>query len=354
MYLTAHNLPIYLAYSGLISFDSIVNEQMTVVEVNRRNRNFKVVREHAPGFFVKQVAAFDAVSIDTLRRDGRCYWLANNHAEFVSLAPMLPAFHKFDVARSILVIALEERAESLHQLHLRTGTFPVDVAEALAVCLARVHMSFRSLPASSASSAFPGTHPWALTLGDSASFPVSLQSPAGHVLLQIATGMGLDRAMAARRATWQVETLIHGDIKWDNCLRLNSNVDGEIRLVDWEIADVGDPAWDIGSAFQSYLAHWLFSRSTSSPPAPNFDHGFTLMQPAMRGFWDTYVRVSETKEAQALLDRSISFAAARLIQTAYESLHAANGVTPHSLSFLQLASQLLNEAEEAHRTILGN
>ncbi|MDQ6612471.1 MAG: aminoglycoside phosphotransferase family protein [Gemmatimonadota bacterium] len=356
MYLTSQNVAFYLAGRGLIPFHSMVNDTLTVVEAPRRNRNFKVMRGTQPGFFVKQVASFEPLAMETHRRDGRCYWLANNHAEFTALLPLLPAFHTFDVAQSILVTALLDGAETLHQLHLQTGTFPTDVAVLLANALAHFHVAFRGLPASAASVAFPRMHPWALTTGDPALFPSAMQTPTGRVFLDIMRARGVEQALTVERQRWRVETLVHGDLKWDNVLLtpVTASAAGALRIVDWEIADVGDPAWDIAAIFQAYLAHWLFSRTPGNESIPESDVQFSAMQPAMRAFWSAYVIASGTINPAELLDRSVAFAAARLVQTAYESLYQAPSVTAHALSFLDLAERLLTARTNAPRVILGH
>src|SRR5260370_39025408 len=54
------------------------------------------------------------------------------------------------------------------------------------------------------------------------------------------------------RQGWMVETLIHHDLKWDNCIvSAKSGLQRKVRLmiVDWELANRGDPCWDVGSVF---------------------------------------------------------------------------------------------------------
>lgn len=61
---------------------------------------------------------------------------------------------------------------------------------------------------------------------------------------------------------WITKTLIHGDIKWDNCLVFASSGSRRmtrLKIVDWEFASMGDPCWAVGSVFSSYLSFWLLS-----------------------------------------------------------------------------------------------
>ena len=354
MYLTAQNVPLYLAERRLISWRSLVDGPLTVVDASRRNHNFKVYCGALPGFFVKQAAAFDALSIDTLRRDGRCYWLANNHAEFRSLKPLLPDFHTFDVNRSILVTALLEQSETVHQLHLRFASFPEYIAASLGYALAALHVPFRTLPASTSRSAFPHILPWVLALNNPITFPDSLQTPVGRSLLNVVRERGMDQTLARLGAEWRVETLVHGDLKWDNCLSVNDGFAGcSVRIIDWEIADVGDSAWDAGALIQAYIAHWIFTTPVGREGVPNIDERFAAMQPAMRAFWRAYASASGTTTDMSFLRRMIAYAAARLVQTAYEAQHAATTITPHALVFLEFARMMLSAGENAPAVIFG-
>ncbi len=350
MLLTARNVPLYLAERGLLSYEAIVDGEVVVSDASRRNRNFKVRRGTQPGFFVKQAAHFDPLSTETVRRDARCYWLAANHPEFAALRPLLPAFHDFDVARTALVASLVD-AETVYQLHLRLGTFPIEVAVALAKTLAHYHVAFRGLPSSEAGRTFPRTLPWVLVMGDPVAFPVAQQTPAGRELLQLARTLHVERMLSARRTAWQAETLIHGDLKWDNCLVTSTEAGREIRLVDWEIADIGDVAWDVGSILQTYLAHCLF---TTAPASAAMDgERIRPAQPVLRAFWTAYVAAARVADPASLLDRSVAFAAGRLAQTAYESLFMSPSITASAADMVNVASRILAAGPHAYRIVFG-
>lgn len=354
MHLTLRSVPTHLVERGLLSFGDLVDGSVTVSDVSRRNRNFRVTRDTQPCFFVKQVREFDALSIETLRRDARCYWLANNHDEFRALAPLLPPFHTFDVLRSILVLGLLTDVETVHAQHQRTREYPVGLAATTARALAHYHTAFRALPASAASSAFARMHPWVLSTGDPTLFPSGLQTPMGRQLLHLSRARGIEADLARARQRWHVETLIHGDLKWDNCLVTLYGPDaGKLRIIDWEIADVGDPAWDIGSIFQSYLAQWTFSQNATEA-SPDAHARLTATRPALRAFWDSYVAFSGCAHPRDLLEKSVAFGAGRLVQTAYESLYASPAITPHSLQLLDLAGTILSAGANGYRVLFGD
>src|SRR5207245_6991515 len=139
------------------------------------------------------------------------------------------------------------------------------------------------------------------------------------------------------------ECLVHGDVKWDNCLVALGEDGGEdLRLVDWETAAVGDPAWDIGSALSHYLSFWLFSIPvTGTVPPERFPElaGYPLdaMKSALSACWIAYADTRELPSADtsAHLLRAVQHAGVRLLQTAFESAQMMQQLTSAVILHLQ-------------------
>src|SRR6267142_1572474 len=127
MILTTSNIGHYLLSRGLITYDSIVDGDFLVTETTRRNRNFKVVRKHNPGLFLKQIKNWDQQSIVTLQYEATCYGLAQRDPDFAALVPLMPACYGFDQEQYILAIELLQDAENLADYHTRLGQFPTDL-----------------------------------------------------------------------------------------------------------------------------------------------------------------------------------------------------------------------------------
>ena len=151
------------------------------------------------------------------------------------------------------------------------------------------------------------------------------------------------RLLAELRAGWAVETLIHGDIKWDNFLVLPG---GGVLLVDWELADFGDPSWDAGSVLQGFLTSWV--TSIQAPPGAAVDFAqlpLPRLRPAIRAFWRAYVEALGVGPAEAdrRLDRAVRYGAARMVQTAYEYLQLASEIAGPAVWLLQVSQNLLKD-----------
>jgi aminoglycoside phosphotransferase (APT) family kinase protein len=174
----------------------------------------------------------------------------------------------------------------------------------------------------------------------------------------------LVQGMNSLHSIWREETLIHGDIKWDNFVLLGSaeqSPEPELRVVDWELADIGDSSWDVGCAFCCYVQHWLATMSADS----SHEDTDTLIAkapihleetwPAIRALWDAYsvARGFSVNESQLEMRRAAAFAAARLVLTAFEITVRAPQITRTTQLCLQLAAAMMTAPEIALRDILG-
>ena len=92
---------------------------------------------------------------------------------------------------------------------------------------------------------------------------------AAHAeLLQI---LQTDVTFAARfdqlAKCWRTEALIHGDVRFDNTLiqvtELGDVSSIKLWIVDWEMVQIGDPAWDVAGALQDFLVHWVATMPAS-------------------------------------------------------------------------------------------
>jgi len=362
MVVTTSNLVYYLIDRGLVAADSVVDGDYMVAETSRRNRNFKIIRRRHPSYFVKQIETWDPHAIATLQCEARCYWLAQNLAAFAPLSPFLPKYYAFDQSRNILIVELLQQGEDLTEYHRRLARFPAEaarrVAEALAVC-------HRIAPAreEAGNSGFPRKVPWILTADQLTADTFAAMSRAhSQVMAIVRQYPEFQQSLQALRSPWSFDSFIHGDVKWDNFVVEPANGDGELRLkiVDWELADWGDPCWDVGAIFQAYLSFWIFSMPAGADAEPSelvtrAQYPLEAMQPAIREFWRTYLEESrmEARSVQELLERSVMCGAARMIQTAYEAMSYSTGISASIVCLLQLSLNVLTQPQEAIHDLLG-
>jgi aminoglycoside phosphotransferase (APT) family kinase protein len=155
---------------------------------------------------------------------------------------------------------------------------------------------------------------------------------------------------------------MHGDVKWDNCVVYRTPApDGPltVKVVDWELADLGDARWDIGALRQAYISFWVMSMRLGGDMLPaqfesTAQYPIEAMQPSARAFWHAYIeaRGLERSAAQAMLVASMKYGAARMIQTAYESMQFSPQILPNALCLLQVSFNILKAPQEAVTQLL--
>ena len=129
--------------------------------------------------------------------------------------------------------------------------------------------------------------------------------------------------------------------------------------MDWELADVGDPAWDRGSV----LAQWLSALGAPPLQAPLARRGaasedvtIAHVRAASRAFWDSYCERAgaDDENAGRLLRASIRCAGARLVQIGYEEQQAAVRLRPRTRVLVGLARDVLLRPERTAGALLGS
>lgn len=365
MLLNSDTVVHYLLHRGFVSFESVVEGDLMVVEAPRRNRNFKILRKRHPGIFVKQVQQWEPQAIATVQREAWCYSLARTLPELSSLDALLPGFRSYDPQRHLLVLDLLSGFESVAEYHQKLGKFPVEIAQAMADALGTYHRrttdKLEQLPQASI---FPKTVPWILSIHQQQPGWFQSLSVANSQLLEIVKKYDqFATTLDNLRSKWTFKTLVHGDIKWDNCLVRPASAENpqlELKVIDWELADLGDPLWDVGAILQSYLSYWILSMPTWPGATPDeliakAPFPLEVFQEAIRAFWQRYREVAEISPAQrkASLDTSIAYGAARMIQTAYEALTFAVQMNSNALYLLQVSMNILLNREEATRELFG-
>lgn len=364
MILSKSNVVHYLIEQGLLALDSVVDGDLIVADATSRNRNFKVIRRTQQGYFVKQIRFWNPQTAATLNVEAVCYRLARGAPELVALADLVPRDCVHDTQNHVLVTELLPDGESLADRHRRLNAFPPDPARLIGAQFGRLHRATASaLEGRPEAAAFGRQPPWILSAHHHGTNMLGSMTGANEQLLKVVQSYpDYQHALDQLRAGWRVERLIHGDVTWDNCVLHRANGNGMLahKVVDWEIADIGDPAWDLGGFLQAYISFWILSMRMSAdlPPARfanTAQYPIEAMQPSIRAFWHAYIEAMglERAAAQALLIRCIKYGAARMIQTAYEVTQYAPQMSANALCLLQVSFNILKEPQEAATHLLG-
>lgn len=363
MFLTVTNIVHYLLERGVVSPATVVNGQFTAIEAGRRNRNYRIVLGDAAGLFVKQINTFDAMAISTLHREAACYRIARDNPAYADLRALMTRFIDHDATRHCLIVELLDGAENLNEYFARTRSFPAHIAQRIGSGLGGCHRAVQGRPLQSDELAtFPRYTPWILSYHHGHTFPAgSLSGGAVQVAEVIRRHPELYANFDRLRSEWRYDAIIHGDMKWDNCLVCPDGAGGQtIKIIDWELVDCGDACWDVGGFFQSFLTSWIYSMPIPYETAPQrlvsgAAHSLDAMQPAISAFWRGYREGAAIpgELVTATLKRSIEYCAARMVQTAFESLFSSPTVNNHATSLLQVALNILRDPKEAASALFG-
>jgi hypothetical protein len=338
---------------GLVT-DRDVVAGLVVTDVSRRNRNFRVVTAGGPSFLIKQ--ACDADKARTLDNEASVFE-ALHCCSSPAVRAWLPPVVRYLREESVLVLGIEADALSLASYHRRTRRFPPGLAVALGRSLAALHAEGDDVRA-----VMPTVS--GLPLVFSFDRPdVTVYYGASSATLQLlqavhSTGNFAD-LLGQLRDEWRTGTVVHADLRLDNVvIRPGARArDGKaLRLVDWEMAMCGDPAWDVATVLSEYLSLWLDHAPLSgeTPPEQFLAHGpFTIekWQPFVRQFWAAYSR--SLVASVDVWRRATRFLAARLVQTAYESTQYSSDFPGQVVLKLQLAHNVLADPEAASRALFG-
>lgn len=361
----AHNVLQYLVQANLLSQDAVVNGGLVLSMQRSRNRFFLLKQPSGPCYFIKQALESEAMTAVTVAREAAIYQGVFADARLSGLRELLPRFYLFDEKNCVLVTELLKDAACLADLVLDDPSDRAAVAAKLGQALACCHQ-VRFVPGQPQAAIFPQEPPWIFLLFTQADLGHLRRSPAASALIDaLLSAEGLAGQLQELRDSWARDTLIHGDIKLENCL-LAAPVGGggvaqrKLYVVDWELADIGDAAWDVGGALQAFLNGWIVSIN----PAPNLpveqwleSATFPLAsaQAGIQAFWNAYAADSGHLRSGGVdfLLRCTRMMAVRMLVTAFESSTRADSLHPRSLLMLQVALNVLQQPAAAVERLLG-
>lgn len=334
----------YLLSLGVVKARSVLEEDLTIVDASRRNCVFLATTSTGPTFVVKQAPPAHAAP---LAHEATILRLLAGRPE---LAGHVPAVVHEEPGGGCIVLrtAGGGRDWGDHQ-----GRFPRLPARVLGRVLAVLHGSGVQAPAD-------GPEPvWGLLLPEPPhDLILGLSAGSQDVVARVQRSDDLCGRLAELRSADAAEALVHGDLRWDNCLALpapGARRRTRVLLVDWELAGRADPAFDVGSVVAEYLRVWVGSVPIVEAVDPGrlvarARHPLGAMRPAVDAFWSAY---REAAERPPGLRRVIEMTAVRLLQTAVERAQGLSAPTAHVITLVQLADNMLRRPEDAASGLLG-
>jgi Ser/Thr protein kinase RdoA (MazF antagonist) len=339
----------YLLSLGLVKPRVVVEEDFTVVDASRRNCVFLAATRAGPTYVVKQATPQSA---GTLAHEAAVLRVLAGTRELAGRVPTVVR-HEPGAARLVLSTPVGGRDWSSHH---DAGRFPRIPARLLGRMLAALH----GLPADRVEEPPPGLdRMWGLSLPEpSYELLLDLSAGARDLVGRLQASRELCRRLEELRDAGSDGALVHGDLRWDNCLALaapGSRRRTRVLLVDWELAGPGAAGFDVGTVLAEYLRVWVGSIPIVEPGDPGrlvalARHPLRRMQPAMEAFWSAY-RLASWRPPT--LRRVVELAAVRLLQTAVERAQGLATPSAHVVTLVQVADNMLRHPEDAAANLLG-
>jgi aminoglycoside phosphotransferase (APT) family kinase protein len=347
----------YLIERKLISPRTVVDGGLRVIDVSRRNRVFVVTTESERCFVLKLAGEAGDPGV---AREAAVLQRLRSVAVGRKLAPQLPTLVAYDNAEGVLILEATPDAQDLTSYHA-LGRFSRTLAREAGRTLALLHAISPDALLGLATHSVPM---WMLRVHRPELDTLRTLSAASVELIRtVQSSDELCRGLDELSTSWQCESVIHGDVRWDNCLALRgreSKRRTRLMLIDWEASGAGDPGLDIGAFFGEYLRAWLQSIPIVDPREPGRLLGqarlpLRLMRPALKSFWGAYTRHRglPVDELSRTLRRATRFAAARLVAAALEEAQTVAELRASALHTLQLSANIIRRPDEATAHLLG-
>lgn len=361
MRLTKKNLTPYLLDKGFLDYESVISGNIQITQMQSRNSIFKVNKRKSSGVFVKQLTNVDTQNSYLLQKDATSLYLIGNDSIYSKTATYIPKYYGYDTALQVLMTEYIPNAKNIYEISMENKKFSMEHAETMAEILSTFHFNVTDhIKENTSLQFYTKALPWALQMHQKMNWPANAKIGVGQTINEMVMKNKKFQTMLKETAEqWDATSLIHGDIKWLNFICTEKDGKTQTKLIDWEIADIGDPLWDVAGVLQSYLSGWVTSFENSFThekqlPGAEFMH-LENCKAATKHFWEAYAKKRNftEKESHEALIKSIKFTGTRLVQTAFESNVHSPTLLPNSSRMLQMSYHLLENPEKTGDELLG-
>lgn len=326
----------HLIRLGLLTPDELVAQDITASEYLGRNHLVRVERPGAPCYIVKQPRDANAPDAVTMWVEAAIFWLSVNNPEFAVLAPWMPKYYHYDEPNKLLTIELIAASDSLMAKQMAGATIDPRLLRDVGRVFGTLHGSASQvLRDERTRRLFRAGIAWVLTLGQPQSPYTPGTQAAQSILAAVLQRPDAVAALAQARFEWRDAHIVHGDAKSANVLILQ---DGAVRVIDWEIAALGDGLWDVAGMVHSLL----IPNPVATPDA--LVTAQARAQAQIDALWAGYIETATP--SPHLADPRVTLlrlAGARIVQTCLESTQTTNQIYPHLPPLLQMGLELLTE-----------
>jgi aminoglycoside phosphotransferase (APT) family kinase protein len=242
------NVANYLINAGLCTADTLQAE-LDSIEDRSSNNNVFLVNLAGRRLVVKQPRRLEPLQ-PQLRSEGTFYWLTARQPPFDSLQPYVPGYLLYDGRSDVLVVDSRPNLKGLDSLDAGTPQWG-SALQAAGNALACLHRLTPDAFSAEVLALFSVTQPdvfYLLEQGDIRNRYYAERAP--QLVAQAYAASELAQTLKSLRSQWRTQCLIHRDIRIGNVL-VRAEDARECILIDWELACLGDPDWDVACLLES-------------------------------------------------------------------------------------------------------
>jgi hypothetical protein len=333
--LTRRDAVHHLLRLGLITPADVLTAGVTATEYVGRNRLVQVEVHGGAGYVVKEPQRPGTPDASTMWIEGALYWMSANDPGFAELAPWMPKYYHYDERTALLTTELIAPSSSLYSV-LFAGTAQPSTLRELGTVFAVLHGSVSAGLQDRARALFRTGPAWALTLGTAEQIFAPANDAGRTVLQRVMEYPDCPAALARARELWRDVHLIHGDAKAANVL---VRPDGAIRVIDWEIAALGDGLWDVAG-----IAHSMLIPQYQA--VEDLATAERRARPLLDALWDGYVNgLPEPPPGDDPRVTMLRLTGARLVQMCLETTLYTDRIDPFLEGALRMGLELVTRPE---------
>jgi hypothetical protein len=368
--LSSHNVANYL--KGLALCTDADQDKVQIDSIPAKNFNLLVTLSSGHKYLVKQERYdSDGKTAGEFLNEWRIQEFLQQFPELENFRALLPVVLHFDSENSIMVSQYLDDYRDLADFYAKENVFPSAIASSIGTIIATIHRStynrkeYREFFYNT--NTLPINRVKYLISKMERVEPEIFGMVPPDVLKFISLYQRYDslgQAIAELSTAFKPCCLTHNDLKVNNILLhvdSHKSSDSIVRLIDWERANWGDPAFDLGILITTYLVIWLNSLVISN--SLTIEESLRLatiplekIQPSIAAltctYFDNFPEILEHRPDFLL--RVVQFTGFGLIQQVRAMMQNQASLGNTGIAILQVAKSLLCRPEQSMQTIFGS
>lgn len=364
---TVDNVQEFLQKQKFITNQSFISGDYIATSANRRNRNVQITTLNEGNYLVKQVLDKNSQNATTLKNEILFYnYLKSFRSDLTSMYPEIKYCDKTNI---ILVLTFYSNALPLWKYYKKRSIndLPFNTIKKIGKIISMLHIAFSDTKifCDSNLTFLSKELPFAFNINKPEPKLLSYIRPGGVQFIQsIQSCDDIMTIWDAIEKKWELNSIIHGDIKLDNILVIDNddNTQNEgstnIKIIDWEMVQYGDFAWDIAGVLQDFIFWWAISMPNEQSAEDMVKKaGFPIsrLKPGIVSFWEAYCNQSKLSKQykSTLLSKVILYSGLRTLQTAYEISSKFENIPPIAQILTGIGKSILRNPDEAAIHLFG-